>query len=225
MAHRVVVTGWGVLSSIGHTAEHLLVELCARRLRHRAGDARSRPTSSRRRWSPRSRTTIRSSISSERQLPPMDRVAQFGVVAAREAIAHSGLSFDGGLAERTATIIGCGGRRAIDPGRELQAALWRKRQAAASADHSQADGECAGEPDFHDAADCAARRSWWRAPARRRRMRSGWRFRWCARAPCRCAVTGGAEACIAFGTMKGWEALRVLAPDTCRPFSRDRKGW
>jgi nodulation protein E len=24
--------------------------------------------------------------------------------------------------------------------------------------------------------------------------------------------------------MKGWEALRVLAPDTCRPFSRDRKG-
>ena len=38
------------------------------------------------------------------------------------------------------------------------------------------------------------------------------------------AVTGGAEACIAYGTMKGWEALRVLAPDTCRPFSRDRKG-
>ena len=27
-----------------------------------------------------------------------------------------------------------------------------------------------------------------------------------------------------FGTLKGWEALRVLAPDTCRPFSRDRKG-
>ena len=39
-----------------------------------------------------------------------------------------------------------------------------------------------------------------------------------------CAVTGGSEACIAFGTMKGWEAMRVTAPDTCRPFSRDRKG-
>jgi nodulation protein E len=24
--------------------------------------------------------------------------------------------------------------------------------------------------------------------------------------------------------MKGWEAMRVMAPDTCRPFSRDRKG-
>jgi nodulation protein E len=39
-----------------------------------------------------------------------------------------------------------------------------------------------------------------------------------------CAVTGGAEACIALGTMKGWEAMRITAPDTCRPFSRDRKG-
>jgi nodulation protein E len=38
------------------------------------------------------------------------------------------------------------------------------------------------------------------------------------------AVTGGSEACLNFGTMKGWEALRVMAPDTCRPFSRDRKG-
>jgi len=39
-----------------------------------------------------------------------------------------------------------------------------------------------------------------------------------------CAVTGGADACITLGTMKGWEAMRVMAPDTCRPFSRDRKG-
>jgi len=35
---------------------------------------------------------------------------------------------------------------------------------------------------------------------------------------------GGSDACITFGTMKGWEAMRVMAPDTCRPFSRDRKG-
>ena len=32
-----------------------------------------------------------------------DRVAQFGVIAAREAIAHSGLSFEGELSEQTAT--------------------------------------------------------------------------------------------------------------------------
>jgi nodulation protein E len=40
----------------------------------------------------------------------------------------------------------------------------------------------------------------------------------------RAAVTGGAEACVTFGSMKAWEALRVLAPDTCRPFSGGRKG-
>jgi nodulation protein E len=39
-----------------------------------------------------------------------------------------------------------------------------------------------------------------------------------------CAVSGGADACITLGTMKGWEAMRVMAPDDCRPFSRDRKG-
>jgi nodulation protein E len=38
------------------------------------------------------------------------------------------------------------------------------------------------------------------------------------------AVTGGTEATITYGTMKGWDALRVMAPDTCRPFCRDRKG-
>jgi nodulation protein E len=38
------------------------------------------------------------------------------------------------------------------------------------------------------------------------------------------ALTGGSEACLTFGTMKAWEALRVLASDTCRPFSRGRQG-
>ena len=160
----------------------------------------------------------------EREVAPLDRVAQFGVIAAREAIAHSGLTFDGRTFGADRDHHRLRRRRAIDPGRELQAALSRERQAAASAHHPAADGERAGERRFPWPAACAARPSWWRAPARRRPMPSGLRSRWCARARCRCAVTGGAEACIAFGTMKGWEALRVLAPDTCRPFSRDRKG-
>jgi nodulation protein E len=39
-----------------------------------------------------------------------------------------------------------------------------------------------------------------------------------------CAVTGGSEACISFGTMRGWEAMRVMAPEVCRPFSIGREG-
>jgi nodulation protein E len=38
------------------------------------------------------------------------------------------------------------------------------------------------------------------------------------------AVVGGTEAPLTYGLLKAWEALRVLAPDTCRPFDRNRKG-
>jgi nodulation protein E len=38
------------------------------------------------------------------------------------------------------------------------------------------------------------------------------------------AITGGAEAPITPGAFVAWEGLRVLAKDTCRPFSADRGG-
>jgi nodulation protein E len=38
------------------------------------------------------------------------------------------------------------------------------------------------------------------------------------------AVTGGCEAPFNFAHLKAWEAIRVVANDTCRPFSKDRSG-
>ena len=38
------------------------------------------------------------------------------------------------------------------------------------------------------------------------------------------ALAGGSDASITPGYVKSWEALRVLSPDLCRPFSRDRTG-
>jgi nodulation protein E len=38
------------------------------------------------------------------------------------------------------------------------------------------------------------------------------------------AITGGSEAPFSFGILKAWEAMRVVSPETCRPFSRDRRG-
>jgi len=38
------------------------------------------------------------------------------------------------------------------------------------------------------------------------------------------AITGGSEAPFSFVHMKAWEAMRVVAPDTCRPFSKNRAG-
>ena len=38
------------------------------------------------------------------------------------------------------------------------------------------------------------------------------------------AVTGGNEAPFTLGMLRGWESLRVVSPEPCRPFSKDRKG-
>jgi nodulation protein E len=38
------------------------------------------------------------------------------------------------------------------------------------------------------------------------------------------AIVGGAEGSLSVGTQLTWEALRVLTPDKCRPFSKGRNG-
>lgn len=37
-------------------------------------------------------------------------------------------------------------------------------------------------------------------------------------------ITGGTETCVVPGVFRAWEVLRVLSPEACRPFSRDRNG-
>ena len=37
-------------------------------------------------------------------------------------------------------------------------------------------------------------------------------------------IVGGSEAAFCLGFLKAWEAMRVVSQDTCRPFSKDRKG-
>jgi nodulation protein E len=41
---------------------------------------------------------------------------------------------------------------------------------------------------------------------------------------CDVAITGGSEAPFSHGILKAWEAMRVVSPTVCRPFSRDRNG-
>src|SRR4051812_2929009 len=38
------------------------------------------------------------------------------------------------------------------------------------------------------------------------------------------AIVGGSEAPFSLGLLKAWEAMRVVAPEVCRPFSKDRSG-
>jgi nodulation protein E len=222
MPHRVVVTGWGVLSSIGHTADAYWANLS----RGACGIAPA-TISSADLLAQKAVAEVKDYDPArhfeERQITPLDRVSQFGVVAAREAIAHSGLTFDGGLAERTATIVGCGAgghltldesyrRLYRDSAKRLHPLVIPKMMVNAPA--SQISMMCGLRgPAFVVASACASATH-----------AIGLAFQMVRSGGVPVAVTGGAEASITFGTMKGWEALRVLAPDTCRPFSRDRKG-
>ena len=93
MTHRVAVTGWGVVSSIGHTApsywSNLVRGVCG------IADATILPTDQLinkvvaevKNFDPRQHFD-------DRRIAMLDRVSQFAVVAAREAIAQASISFD-----------------------------------------------------------------------------------------------------------------------------------
>jgi nodulation protein E len=222
MTHRVVVTGWGAISSIGHTAEHTWSNL-ARGVCGIA-PAVNIPTEL---LAQKVVAEVKNydplHFFNERELAPLDRVAQFAVIAAREAIAHSGLAFQGELSEQTATIIGCavGGASTQDENYLMLYGGNAKRlhpltipRLMVNAPASQISMSCGLRgPAFVVASACASSTH-----------AIGLAFQMVRAGSVPVAVTGGAEACIALGPMKCWEALRVLAPDTCRPFSRDRKG-
>lgn len=159
----------------------------------------------------------------ERQLAMLDRVSQFAITAAREAIAQAGVDFANGLSERTATIIGIGvgGQTTHDDQfrRIYKQNMSRvhpltipKLMANAPASQVSMDRGLRG-PAFAVASACASSTH-----------AIGLAFHMVRSGLASCAVTGGSEACITVGTVKGWEAMRVMAPDVCRPFSKDRRG-
>jgi len=152
-----------------------------------------------------------------------DRCTQFALVAAREAIAQSGLDFRAGLGVRTAAIIGSGvgGQTTLDENylrvygqgaKRLHPFTIPKLMINAPCSHITMEHGITG-PSFVVASACSSANH-----------AIGVAFHMVRSGMSAAAVTGGTEAVFTFGTIKGWEALRVMAPDTCRPFSRDRKG-
>jgi nodulation protein E len=153
----------------------------------------------------------------------IDRFAQFSIVAAREALKDSGLELTSELREQSAIVCGSavGGQSAIEAGFED---LWRsgrgrvhpltipKTMSNAGASHISMDLGLSG-PAYTVSTACSSANH-----------AIGQAFRMVRDGYADMAVTGGSEAMFTIGMLKAWEAMRVIAPDTCRPFSKDRRG-
>jgi len=157
------------------------------------------------------------------QIDHLDRFAQFALIAAREAIQDSGVAWTDELRERAAIVTGSGigGQSTQDAG--FQDVYMRGRDrvhpltiprtmANAGASHISMEFGLKG-PAFTLSTACSSSNH--AIGLAMQLIRSG---------GAEIAIAGGSEAPLSFGMLKAWDAMRVIAPDTCRPFSRDRRG-
>ncbi len=153
----------------------------------------------------------------------LDRFAQLGLVAGREAVRGAGLVFDRELGLRSAVILGSGigGLETLEEGYRRLYVEGSNRIYPLSVPKVMLNAPVSGlaaefgirGPCFAVSSACSsANHAILQALSL---IRSG---------QVEVALTGGTEACLTFGILKAWEALRVLAPDTCRPFCRERSG-
>ena len=220
--NRVAITGLGCISALGHDVVSTWESLA----QGRTGIA---PIS----LVPPESLTVRIAAEvkdfdwtrhfDERQNAMLDRFSQFAVIAAREAVKHAGLDIKGEFARRTAIImgVGLGGMTTIDEGFHRLYAKNTPRShpftiprlmPSAGASQVSMDLGITG-PAFSVTSACASSNhalgeAYWM-------VRSGRVDQ---------ALAGGSEACISYGSVRSWEALRVLAAAACRRFRMDRRG-
>lgn len=160
-----------------------------------------------------------------RKLPMLDRTSQFALVAAREAIgqaAPDGIARLGVDAHKAGVIFGSGlGLHTLDSSYHTLYAEGSNRlhpftvprvMPNAPTSHISIDFGLHG-PSFATASACASSTH-----------AIGIAFHMIRAGMLELAVTGGSDASLTVGHVRAWDALRVLSPDSCRPFSKDRNG-
>ncbi len=220
-ARRIVVTGMGAVSAAGIGAPALWQ--AARDGRSCVGEAHFvRPYRGRIRIAAQVQDFDPAEHLTKGELPFCDPVTQYLLAAAGEAAAQAGLALAKPMGPRTATIIGTGigGMHTLENGLHLilveqgrpdPLTVPRLIPSAAPSQVSIRFGSTG--PCFAVASACASATQAIGIGAHL--IRSGLVDR---------AIVGGTEDCITNGAMLAWEALRVLTPDACRPFSKGRNG-
>lgn len=157
------------------------------------------------------------------QISLYDRFTQFTLLAARQAVGQSGLTFSGELADQSGVIFGTSGgglntqdenyRAVYAEGKNrVHPFIVPKLMNNAAASHVSMEWKLRG-PSFTVATACASSNH---------AMGQAFNMVRCGMA--KVMVTGGSEAMLCFGGIKAWEGLRVMSKDACRPFSATRNG-
>ena len=158
-----------------------------------------------------------------KRLVAMDRFSLLAVIAAREAAAQAGLALDADASTRAGAVIGSGicGWETIEENYRAILLEGRPRANIFSIPRGMT-GAPAGQvsmdlglrgPVFSVSSACSSGNHAIVSAADQIAL---------GRADV--MLAGGTEAPIIWGILKGWEAMRVLAKETCRPFSADREG-
>ncbi|MCV2873004.1 beta-ketoacyl-[acyl-carrier-protein] synthase family protein [Defluviimonas sp. WL0050] len=152
-----------------------------------------------------------------------DRFTQFTMIAARQAVAQSGLDFSGRLGLECGVVLGTAGggvntwdenyRTVYEDGKNrVHPFVVPKLMNNAAASHVSMEWNLRG-PSFTVATACASSNH-----------AMGLAFQMVRSGAARAMITGGSEAMLCFGGIKAWEGLRVMSKDACRPFSANRNG-
>ena len=157
------------------------------------------------------------------QLSFYDRFTQFTLIAAKQAVSQSGLTFSGELSATSGVVLGTAGggvstwdenyRSVYEEGKNrVHPFVVPKLMNNAATSHVSMEYNLKG-PSFTVSTACASSNH---AMAQAFNMvRSGMAT---------VMLTGGSESMLCFGGVKAWEGLRVMSKDACRPFSANRNG-
>ncbi|WP_449041965.1 beta-ketoacyl-[acyl-carrier-protein] synthase family protein [Paracoccus sp. (in: a-proteobacteria)] len=157
------------------------------------------------------------------QIALYDRFTQFTMLAAKQAVAQSGLSFQGELGLCSGVVLGTAGgglntwdenyRAVFEEGKNrVHPFVVPKLMNNAATSHVSMEFGLRG-PSFTVATACASSNH-----------AMGLAFQMVRAGAARVMLSGGAEAMLCFGGIKAWEGLRVMSRDACRPFSANRNG-
>jgi len=219
---RVVITGQGTINALGHDVPTTLAAM-------REGKCGIGPLDLRDvdRLSVKIGAQVRGydpeALFNRQQIALYDRFTQFTLIAAHQALDHSGLVFGGEAATRAGVVLGTAGggvntwdenyRTVYEEGKNrVHPFVVPKLMNNAAASHVSMEWNLKG-PSFSVATACASSNH-----------AMGLAFQLIRGGACDVMVTGGSEAMLSFGGVKAWEGLRVMSKDACRPFSANRNG-